>query len=672
MRFGEFTERLRFIERQSSLSDDLFQLFKDVDSLEMKSAIYLCQGRLAETYRSSQVDNIRLAKQVIPKLNSQGGDEEEAHPVRGDNLESDPLYSLSNLYQLLHSFNDEIKAWLSQKQAMPHWFKNLVLQMNPEEVDYLGRIITGGLFTDEVIIAALSNFGKGLGVCKTIEKAYKFVVPDLGIVALALREKGFWAIGEIPPHPGIPLKPEEIHRWDSPKSAWHDMGACFVQPKYDGWQIQIHKNGSEIQLFDRDLNNRTLQLNDIVEICRDRIRCTSVILDSEIVGYDPNTQRILPWKQTISAKQHKVFVFDIIMLNGNAWHDRPYYKRREQIRELVGEDETQSIIAVHEKYAESYDALVLLYNQWENGQDTEGVVIKNPNGIYRPGKKNKDKGKLKPYISLDTVILGYKVSSKGVPSFLVGVWEKSKSKLAPIGWVEGAIIPSGIKQELLRRSKALLQANKPNNIIPDVVPPMWVTPEIVVEVKVERRKRSARFEYAGYELDRKKELRIREDLGVADADDILEFMRLHLPPGERDSDISLEVVIIGYKLVSENMPAFLVGIWNESRTKLIPVGGIEGNLLPQDTRQALLEKCQDIPSSGKPELIESNIIPPVWINPQIVIEVMTDGKRIRNNQYKHSGYTLSNVIGVTIQDDMDIEDASTLSEFHLLVPCDVK
>ena len=84
------------------------------------------------------------------------------------------------------------------------------------------KILRGPIFKDDIIIASLAGLDKGvIGVQDAIKKAYQYSVPNLGTVAKIFNDKGYWAVVEIRPIPGIPVPPHKLYnRWKSPEEAW--------------------------------------------------------------------------------------------------------------------------------------------------------------------------------------------------------------------------------------------------------------------------------------------------------------------------------------------------------------------------------------------------------------------------------------------------------------------
>jgi DNA ligase-1 len=112
--------------------------------------------------------------------------------------------------------------------------------------------------------------------------------------------------------------------------------------KYDGLRGQLHYKNGDVQLFSRNLENMTLMYPDILTLLKEKIdpeKVTSFIADSEIVAYDVQKNRILPFQVLMSRKKKNVketsvkvqvclFVFDMIYLNGECLLDQTFRERR--------------------------------------------------------------------------------------------------------------------------------------------------------------------------------------------------------------------------------------------------------------------------------------------------------------------------------------------------------
>jgi DNA ligase-1 len=113
--------------------------------------------------------------------------------------------------------------------------------------------------------------------------------------------------------------------------------------KYDGLRGQLHYKDGEVMIYSRNLENMTEKYPDIIKLLKENIdteKVTDFIADSEIVAFDTNTKRILPFqilmtrsKKNVTVQNVKVtvclFVFDLIYLNGKSLLDEPLRLRRD-------------------------------------------------------------------------------------------------------------------------------------------------------------------------------------------------------------------------------------------------------------------------------------------------------------------------------------------------------
>src|SRR3989344_7389491 len=79
----------------------------------------------------------------------------------------------------------------------------------------------------------------------------------------------------------LPVKVTEL------KEAFRICGKpAAIEHKYDGFRVLINKDGEEVKLFTRRLENVTKQFPDVVEVVKKYVKGKSFVLDSEVVGYD--------------------------------------------------------------------------------------------------------------------------------------------------------------------------------------------------------------------------------------------------------------------------------------------------------------------------------------------------------------------------------------------------
>jgi len=513
-----YTDHLRFLSSRPSGSTSLLH--------EYVAAIYLCQGRIGLPYLACR-----------PK------------PEHGSNVFTDITQvkvaprdlSLTEVYARLNGQAAAIEIWLDGKRQMPEAVRELAsYAASAVERRVLARILTGPWIADELLIAVLSAHPQlGRGSNQTLTKIYRTTLPDLGLLARRLWRGGFGRLMESVPLPGLPLKPEKIGRLDNVIQAWQKAGACFVQPKYDGWQVQIHKADDQVWLFGRGQEDLTQYFPDVVLACQQHLKANSTALDCEIIGLVPETGRLLPLDKVRATSVNRAIVFDVLMINGKDWRGEQYTKRRKALTNLLPIGESATLCAVEEAHATSLDMLKSLFDNWVSNDRYEGIIVKRLDGQYRSAGQSNGKWKVKNYFSLDLVIVGYRIATNDIPMFLACVWDNNRQHLIPVGEIWSTKSPQSAR-ELLEICMNLRLSGRPDLVVKDIAPKVWIEPKIIVEVRMGGvRVSDKRFTHAEYTRFRDNgAFRLRLDNAtIEDADTLSEFFELRLAPGEQNLSV---------------------------------------------------------------------------------------------------------------------------------------
>ncbi|KAG0027419.1 DNA ligase (ATP) [Podila clonocystis] len=228
-----------------------------------------------------------------------------------------------------------------------------------------------------------------------------------------------------------PFKPMLSKRLHTAKEILEGMGdeSFWIEEKLDGERIQVHKDGENYRYWSRNstefthLYGATPREGSLTPFIHPLInsKAHSLILDGEMVEYDPATQQILPFGKVKSAggnhsvDEHKtrpcMFVFDVLFMNGTSIIDQPLKDRWGMLPSLLPKEVKGRIeILTHDEGStenhiiEALDAAVM--------ERKEGVIIKNPSSRYVANGRDKEWVKLKPeyvdgvFDSLDVVIVG--------------------------------------------------------------------------------------------------------------------------------------------------------------------------------------------------------------------------------------------------------------------------
>ena len=200
-----------------------------------------------------------------------------------------------------------------------------------------------------------------------------------------------------PPLPGLPIPPVQATVW--------------VEDKYDGIRAQLHKVGSTVALYSRDLKEITKTFPELADGVRDSAE--DFIVDGEIVAM--RGEKILPFSELqrrLGRRERDLFLgeeipvqfvaFDLLWENGRSLLNEPLRVRREGLEKLAGERFRRA----HITEARSSDEIEGAFGA-ARARDNEGLIVKDPESLYTPGRRGLAWLKLKKaYATLDCVVVG--------------------------------------------------------------------------------------------------------------------------------------------------------------------------------------------------------------------------------------------------------------------------
>ncbi|GAW83249.1 DNA ligase I [Plasmodium gonderi] len=172
--------------------------------------------------------------------------------------------------------------------------------------------------------------------------------------------------------------------------------------KYDGERAQIHYvDKDNIKIFSRNLETMTEKYPDVIQIVRDQIisGATECIIDSEVVAYDIENKKILPFQVLTTRKRKDVdienikvkiclFPFDLICCNGVSVIKEPLEIRRKLLYHLLKCKEGVLCYATHSEMNNIEDIDIFLQDAIEN--NCEGLMVKTllDNASYEPSRRS--------------------------------------------------------------------------------------------------------------------------------------------------------------------------------------------------------------------------------------------------------------------------------------------
>jgi DNA ligase-1 len=394
---------------------------------------------------------------------------------------------------------------------------------------------------------------------KLLEGAYNRT-SDLGLIAKTLWDKGLPAVQNLKLMVGYPVRSELCERLPNPQKVIEKMEVVDAQYKYDGFRVQIHKNGDEVRMFSRNLEEMTHMFPELTEAVGKQIKAKTIILDSEALAYNPESEEFLPFQETTKRRRKhgieemakslplKAFVFDILYKDGESLIDLPLTKRMEILKEVLPEDDV--LIRTKNQTVRDGNTLSLLLED-AISKGLEGLVIKKLESPYEAGARNFNWVKLKRHSSgelndtIDCVILGYisgkgKRAAFGAGALLVGVYDKEKDEFVSVSKI-GTGLTDVEWREVHKRADKISLEQKPARVSSTIIPSVWIRPEIVIEVLADEITRSPIHTAGktetepGYALRFPRLVSFRNaDKKAEDATSVVELIEMYQQQGSRD------------------------------------------------------------------------------------------------------------------------------------------
>jgi len=304
--------------------------------------------------------------------------------------------------------------------------------------------------------------------------------------------------------------------------------------KFDGARVQIHIRDNLVKIFSRRLSDVTESLPDVVEQVKTCIRGTSeAILDGEVVAVDESGRpmpfqellrrfrRLRRVRESVEKIPLKLWVFDLLYLDGRDLLDTPYIERRRLLEQVVSEEYLAPMIVTRDPA----EASSFLKKALKEGH--EGLMVKKLNAPYRPGRREKLWLKLKPAETLDLVIVaadwGHGRRTGWLSNYHLAAYNPETGEFEVIGKTFKGLTD----EEFEWMTKRLLELK-----LEDDGYTVTVRPEIVVEVAYNEIQRSPKYS-SGLALRFARIIRIRDDKKPEEADTIQRVRELYLQQFER-------------------------------------------------------------------------------------------------------------------------------------------
>jgi len=592
---SQYLEKIEKTASRNEMTEILADLFKKCSKDEIDKVCYLSLGRLAPKYRGIEFNMAeKMAVRTLAVVGNKSETEvSKIYKKMGDLGEAalklkiatqNSKLSVSEVYEKLFKIAEDSGEGSVDRKI--NGLADLLKKLDPLSAKYVARIPVNKLrlgFSDMTVLDALSWMKKGdKSLRKDLERGFN-VLADIGKIAQIFRLKGLKGLKGLRPEAGVPIRAAKAERLPDAEKILEKMkGECALEPKLDGFRTQIHidkdkskvqspkskvqKNLFEefdikkdifVQIFSRNLDNTTHMFPDVVEAAQ-KLKVKSAILDGEAIAVNPKTGKFLPFQETVQRKRKhgvgkkakelplKVFVFDVLYLDGKPLLDEPFRERRKRLEKILkkSKGEEKGIVLTEQKVVKKASDFDKFFKKVVK-EGLEGLMAKKLEAPYQAGARNftwvKYKAGMKSELAdtVDCVVMGYyggkgKRSSFGIGAFLVGAVSDKSGKSGKVekgDFLTVSKIGTGLTdeqwKEMFKRCEGLKVAEKPKEYVVDknLYPDVWCRPKLVVEIEADTITKSP-IHTAGLALRFPRLKRFRDDKDANQATSLGELQKL--------------------------------------------------------------------------------------------------------------------------------------------------
>jgi len=350
---------------------------------------------------------------------------------------------------------------------------------------------------------------------------------DLPAVAALALSEGSAGLGALRLEVGRPVAPMLAGTAADRGAALSRIVPAAVEWKLDGARIQVHRDGEDVQIFTRTLDEVTPRLPEVVAAVR-ALPARSLVLDAEVIALAQDG-RPRPFQVTAArfgarrdvealrrATPLTPFLFDVLHRDGEDLLDAPASARAEHLAALA-----PAALRVPRVLAGDLGgAWAVLDDALARGH--EGVMVKSLDAPYAAGRRGSEWLKVKPVHTLDLVVLaaewGHGRRRGSLSNLHLGTCDG-------MSWAMLGKTFKGLTDPMLAWQTERLLALEERRDSHTV----HVRPELVVEIARDGVQLSTRYA-SGFALRFARVQRYREDKAAAEAD-TLDAVRALAPQG---------------------------------------------------------------------------------------------------------------------------------------------
>ncbi len=409
----------------------------------------------------------------------------------------------------------------------------LFTRATTEERTFLLRLLLGELRQGALagVMADAIAAASGIPVAQ-IRRATMYS-GNLGEVALVAMTEGSAGLGKFQLQLFSPVSPMLAQTAADVDEALAELGGGEValEWKLDGARVQAHKDGQQVRLYTRTLNEVTDALPEVTAAVR-ALPARTLVLDGEAIAYDASGRphpfqitmrrfgRRLEVEKLLADLPVRAFFFDCLRVDERDLEDRPLRERAAALAAAVPESlRVPRIVTASASEGRAFYEAALAAGH-------EGVMAKSLDSPYEAGNRGASWLKIKRAHTLDLVVLaaewGHGRRTGKLSNLHLGALDRPTGDYVMLGKTFKGLTDAMLEwqtRELLAREARRDQWT------------VYVRPELVVEIAFSDLQSSSRYP-GGLALRLARVKRYREDKRAEDADDMEAVRRIFAAQGE--------------------------------------------------------------------------------------------------------------------------------------------
>jgi bifunctional non-homologous end joining protein LigD len=250
-------------------------------------------------------------------------------------------------------------------------------------------------------------------------KTLRVTSPDPSTSLRAAQDDTLQALPSAKPHFVEPMKAKLV---DKPPAT----GDWIYELKFDGIRLIAVRADKKVSLLSRNQNDLSARFPEIVEAIT-KLAARECVIDGEVVALDDEGRSSFQLLQALEMEGRKspvyFYAFDLLQLDGKGLVGLPLEARKNVLEKLSGDADDP----IRYSGAIGSDAEPLLDEVKRRG--LEGLIGKQRNSVYEPGRRSGAWIKLKCVREQEFVIGGYtppQGARKHFGAILVGYYDKNK------------------------------------------------------------------------------------------------------------------------------------------------------------------------------------------------------------------------------------------------------